>query len=108
MVKQTTDVLHPLNIVTYGNISLINVVMRAILPKSHHLLSAAEVAEAIETQVQRKQEAAWPSWSVSLDLLKAVSLLKGDVKICQVTCSVSGRLEAKCLRICGRYSWCSR
>ncbi|XP_037534112.1 4F2 cell-surface antigen heavy chain [Nematolebias whitei] len=64
VVKQTTDVLHPLNVSTYGNITLINVVMRAVLPKSRHLLSAAEVAEALETRVQLKREAAWPSWSV--------------------------------------------
>ncbi|XP_024863503.1 4F2 cell-surface antigen heavy chain [Kryptolebias marmoratus] len=64
VVKQTTDVLRPLNISTYGNITLVNVVMRSILPKSHHLLSATEVAQVLETRLQPKLDDVWPSWNV--------------------------------------------
>lgn len=60
VVKQTRDVLSPLN-----NATLVDVVMRSILPSSHHLLSAKEVADAIETRLQTKEEDdIWSSWTV--------------------------------------------
>lgn len=59
MVKQKRKVPSPLN-----NVTLVDVVMRSILPSSHHLLSANEVADAIETHLQTRQEDIWPSWTV--------------------------------------------
>lgn len=59
MVKQKRKVPSPLN-----NITLVDVVMRSILPSSHHLLSPNEVADAIETHLQTRQEDIWPSWTV--------------------------------------------
>ncbi len=59
VVKQTRDVLSPLN-----NATLVDVVMRSILPSSHHLLSAKEVADAIETRLQTREDDIWTSWTV--------------------------------------------
>ena len=59
VVKQTREVLSPLN-----NVTLVDVVMRSILPPSHHLLSPSEVADAIETHLQTREEDIWPSWTV--------------------------------------------
>lgn len=59
VVKQTREVLRPLN-----NITLVDVVMRSILPSSRHLLSANEVADAIETHLQTREDVIWPSWTV--------------------------------------------
>ncbi|KAM4565906.1 amino acid transporter heavy chain SLC3A2 [Odontesthes bonariensis] len=64
VVKQTRDVLHPLNGSGQNNVTLVNVVMRSILPYSDHLLSAQEVADAIETQLQTWEEDVWSSWTV--------------------------------------------
>ncbi|XP_070685927.1 amino acid transporter heavy chain SLC3A2 [Pempheris klunzingeri] len=74
VVKQTRDVLHPPN-----NVTLVDVVMRSILPSAHHLLSATEVANAIETHLQAREEDMWPSWTVggkaSQDLKKLLLVL---------------------------------
>ncbi|XP_070762624.1 amino acid transporter heavy chain SLC3A2 [Enoplosus armatus] len=74
VVKQTRDGLPPLN-----NATLVDVVMRSILPPSHHVLSAKEVADAIETHLQTRQEDIWPSWTVggktSRDLKKLLLVL---------------------------------
>lgn len=59
VVKQTRDFLSPLN-----NFTLIDVVLKSILPDSHHLLSAEEVSYAIETHLQTRGENIWPSWTV--------------------------------------------
>lgn len=59
VVKQKRKVPSPLN-----NVTLVDVVMRSILPSSHHLLSANEVADAIEMHLQTRQEDIWPSWTV--------------------------------------------
>lgn len=59
VVKQTQDILPPLN-----NVTLVDVVMRSILPSSRHLLSANEVADAIETHLQTREDVIWPSWTV--------------------------------------------
>ncbi|XP_032401512.1 4F2 cell-surface antigen heavy chain isoform X1 [Xiphophorus hellerii] len=63
LVEQTSDVLRPLNASTQ-NLTLVNVVMRSILPKSEQPLSAEEVAEAVETRLQTRQEDIWTSWTV--------------------------------------------
>ncbi|KAM8768126.1 amino acid transporter heavy chain SLC3A2 [Acanthopagrus schlegelii] len=74
VVKQTSEVLRPLN-----NITLVDVVMRSILPSSRHLLSANEVADAIETHLQTREDIIWPSWTVggqvSRDLKKLLLVL---------------------------------
>lgn len=62
VVKQTRDVLPPLK--NQGNVTLVDVVMRSILPSSQHLLSYKEVADAIETGLQTREENTWPSWTV--------------------------------------------
>ncbi|XP_061576330.1 amino acid transporter heavy chain SLC3A2 [Cololabis saira] len=64
VVKQTADVLRPLNVSSRSNDTLMNMVMRSILPYSHHSLSAWEAAVAIETQLQTVQEDVWTSWTV--------------------------------------------
>lgn len=53
------DSLPPLN-----NGTLVDVVMRSILPSSRHVLSAKEVAAAIETHLKAREEVIWPSWTV--------------------------------------------
>ncbi|MEQ2273224.1 hypothetical protein XENORESO_001325 [Xenotaenia resolanae] len=63
LVKQTSDVLRPLTVLTQSNITLVNVVMRSILPKSQQPLSSEEVAKAIATQLQTGQEDMWTSWT---------------------------------------------
>ncbi|XP_035536556.1 4F2 cell-surface antigen heavy chain isoform X2 [Morone saxatilis] len=74
VVKQTQDILSPLN-----NITLVDVVMKSILPSSPHLLSAKEVAVAIETSLQTREEDIWPSWTIggkaSHDLKKLLLVL---------------------------------
>ncbi|KAM4742702.1 amino acid transporter heavy chain SLC3A2 [Anableps anableps] len=64
LVEQTSDVLRPLNTLTQSNITLVNVVIRSILPKSQQPLSAEEVAEAVETRLQMTQEDVWTIWTV--------------------------------------------
>ncbi|XP_034404500.1 4F2 cell-surface antigen heavy chain isoform X2 [Cyclopterus lumpus] len=79
VVKQTKDVLLPLKSFSQGNVPLVDVVMRSILPSSQHLLSAKEVAAAIETHLQTSVEDIWPSWTVggkaSIDLKELLLLL---------------------------------
>lgn len=58
------DILLPLNY-TGQNVTLVDVVMRSILPASPHLLSAQQVADAVETKLQTKEDI-WPSWTVRL------------------------------------------
>ncbi|KAM6987771.1 amino acid transporter heavy chain SLC3A2 isoform 2-T2 [Tautogolabrus adspersus] len=74
VVKQTRDVLPPLN-----NATLVDVVMRSILPRSNLLMSTNDVADAIEKDLQRKEEDTWPSWTVggkaSPDLKKLLLVL---------------------------------
>ncbi|XP_045928714.1 4F2 cell-surface antigen heavy chain isoform X1 [Micropterus dolomieu] len=74
VVKQMRDSLPPLN-----NGTLVDVVMRSILPSSRHVLSAKEVAAAIETHLKAREEVIWPSWTVegkaSHDLKKLLLVL---------------------------------
>ncbi|XP_014869470.1 PREDICTED: 4F2 cell-surface antigen heavy chain-like [Poecilia mexicana] len=63
LVEQTSDVLRPLN-ASAQNLTLVNVVIRSILPKSEQPLSAEEVAGAVETWLQTRQEDVWTSWTV--------------------------------------------
>lgn len=64
VVKQTADVLRPLNGSGQVNITLVDVVMRSILPRSHHPLFAQEVAGAVERHLQTRGDNIWPSWTV--------------------------------------------
>ncbi|XDV32703.1 hypothetical protein PO909_003451 [Leuciscus waleckii] len=64
MVRQASNTLPALkvsNITVNG--SLVELVTKSVIPPSHHLLSAAEVAEAMEASLQTPQEH-WPSWTV--------------------------------------------
>lgn len=63
VVRQTQYILPPLNNSSQTNKMLVDVVMRSILPSSHHILSAREVADAIETHLQIREDI-WPSWTV--------------------------------------------
>ncbi|KAF6736856.1 4F2 cell-surface antigen heavy chain [Oryzias melastigma] len=54
----------PLNVSSQSNVTLVNVVLRSILPNSRSPPSFQEVAEAIEKRLQRKEEDAWPGWTV--------------------------------------------
>ncbi|KAK9520892.1 hypothetical protein VZT92_020751 [Zoarces viviparus] len=77
VVKQMKDVLPPLK-PSQGNVTLVDVVMRSILPLSQHILSAKEVAVSIETHLQTREDV-WPSWTVggeaSLNLKKLLLVL---------------------------------
>ncbi|XP_013766683.1 4F2 cell-surface antigen heavy chain [Pundamilia nyererei] len=64
VVKQTADVLRPLNGSSQVNVTLVDVVMRSILPRSHHPLFAQEVADAVERHLQTRGDNIWPSWTV--------------------------------------------
>ncbi|XP_042342988.1 4F2 cell-surface antigen heavy chain [Plectropomus leopardus] len=64
VVKQTRDILPPLENSSQRNSTLVDVVMRSILPPSQYPLSAKEVADAIETHLQREDEDIWPGWTV--------------------------------------------
>ncbi|CAI5693664.1 4F2 cell-surface antigen heavy chain isoform X1 [Oreochromis niloticus] len=64
VVKQTSDVLRPLNGSRQVNVTLVDVVMRSILPHSHHPLFAQEVADAVERCLQTRGDDIWPSWTV--------------------------------------------
>ncbi|XP_035479631.1 4F2 cell-surface antigen heavy chain isoform X2 [Scophthalmus maximus] len=78
VVRQTQYILPPLNNSSQTNKMLVDVVMRSILPSSHHILSAREVADAIETHLQIREDI-WPSWTVggkaSHDLKKLLLVL---------------------------------
>lgn len=58
MVKQTGRVRPPLNA------TLVDVVMRSILPPFSQRLSATEVRDAIETHLQSREEDIWVGWMV--------------------------------------------
>ncbi|XP_010772646.1 4F2 cell-surface antigen heavy chain [Notothenia coriiceps] len=64
VVKQTSGVLPLLKNPSHSNVTVVDVVLKSILPTSEHLLSSKEVAAAIETQLQTKEEDSWPSWTV--------------------------------------------
>nr|XP_019943968.1 PREDICTED: 4F2 cell-surface antigen heavy chain-like [Paralichthys olivaceus] len=64
VVKQTQDILPALNNSDQRNTTLVDVVMRSILPLSLQPLSAQEVAHAIETHLLTKEEDTWPSWTI--------------------------------------------
>lgn len=60
LVKQTRDTLPPLK-----NKTLVDVVIKSILPTSAHLLSGKEVASAIKTHLYRtEKDDIWNSWMV--------------------------------------------
>ncbi|KAM7399304.1 hypothetical protein PAMP_018585 [Pampus punctatissimus] len=63
VVKQTRDVLPPLSNSSQINVTLVDLVMRSILPTSPLLLSTEEVADAIETRLQTAGDI-WPSWTI--------------------------------------------
>nr|XP_020506731.1 4F2 cell-surface antigen heavy chain-like [Labrus bergylta] len=73
VVKQTRDFLPPLN-----NATLVDVVMRSILPHSNGNMSTKDIADAIEKDLQRKEDT-WPSWTIggkaSPDLKKLLLVL---------------------------------
>ncbi|XP_056138791.1 4F2 cell-surface antigen heavy chain [Lampris incognitus] len=63
LVKQMGDFLPSLGN-SSSNDTLVEVVMKTILPPTHHHLSAQEVALAIETRLQMTKDDLWPSWAV--------------------------------------------
>ncbi|XP_034723423.1 4F2 cell-surface antigen heavy chain [Etheostoma cragini] len=79
VVRQTGDVLPSLKNSSRHNVTLVDVVMRSILPPSQHLLSPEEVANSIEMHLQTREEDIWPSWTVggnaSHDLKKLLLVL---------------------------------
>lgn len=58
VVKQKGKVLSPLNA------TLVDVVVRSILPSSSNRLSASEVSRAIEEHLQTKEDDIWIGWTV--------------------------------------------
>lgn len=58
-MKQKGEVLSPLNA------TLVDVVMRSILPSSPKRLSAAEVRDAIKEHLQREDDDVWIGWTVN-------------------------------------------
>ncbi|XP_022076500.1 4F2 cell-surface antigen heavy chain [Acanthochromis polyacanthus] len=79
VVKQTADVLRPLNNSGQINATMVDVVMRSILPYSHHILSTQEVADAVQKHLQTPEGDVWPIWTVggkaSHDLKKLLMVL---------------------------------
>lgn len=65
MVKQKGKTMSVLT-----NVTLVDVIMRPILPSSQHLLSPNEVADAIETRLQMQDGNIWPSWTVCENLIQ--------------------------------------
>ncbi|KAA0702350.1 hypothetical protein E1301_Tti015699 [Triplophysa tibetana] len=63
MVRQTGVTLPEVTMSNLVNGSLVKMVSKSLIPPLHFLLSAREVAEAIETNLQMPQED-WPSWTV--------------------------------------------
>ncbi|XP_016101698.1 4F2 cell-surface antigen heavy chain [Sinocyclocheilus grahami] len=64
MVWQTGNTLPALNVSSIAvNGSLVELVTKSVIPPSHHPLSPAEVAEAMEASLQMPQ-GNWPSWTV--------------------------------------------
>ncbi|KAM3875208.1 amino acid transporter heavy chain SLC3A2 [Diretmus argenteus] len=63
VVKQTGDVLPALNTSSSINVTLVEVVMKSILPPTRHPLSSQEVAVAIETHLQTAIGDIWTSWT---------------------------------------------
>lgn len=65
MVRQTGNTLPELNVSSIAvNGSLVELVIKSLIPPSHHPLSPAEVAEAMEASLQMPQ-GDWLSWTVS-------------------------------------------
>lgn len=58
VVKQKGKVLSPLNA------TLVDVVVRSLLPSSPTQLSASEVSHAIEEHLQTKEDDVWIGWTV--------------------------------------------
>lgn len=58
MVKQKGGALAPLNA------SLVDVVMRPIVPPAPGIPSAADVGDAIEEHLQTRRDDLWTSWTV--------------------------------------------
>ncbi|XP_029923590.1 4F2 cell-surface antigen heavy chain [Myripristis murdjan] len=80
VVKQTRDFLPAIDTSGSVSVELVEIVMRSILPPTHHLLSTQEVASAIEMHLQTMKAAdMWPSWTVggkpSHDLKKLLLVL---------------------------------
>ncbi|XP_001343266.1 amino acid transporter heavy chain SLC3A2 [Danio rerio] len=77
MVRQTGNTLPVLNVSSFAG-SLVELVTKSLIPPSHHPLSTAEVAEAIEVSLQMPQRD-WPSWTVGggvpRELNRAILLL---------------------------------
>ncbi|XP_073673392.1 amino acid transporter heavy chain SLC3A2 [Garra rufa] len=64
MVRQTDNTLPALNVSSIAvNGSLVELVIKSLIPASHHPLSPTEVAEAMEASLQMPQ-GDWPSWTV--------------------------------------------
>lgn len=64
LVKQKRDALLPLN-TSHSNSTLVDVVIKHILPTLPHLLSGQEVSSAIETHLYRAQrDGVWNSWMI--------------------------------------------
>lgn len=78
LVKQKSDSLLPLN-TSDSNSTLVDVVIKPILPMSSHLLSGNEVSSAIETHLYLAQrDGIWNSWMVggkASDKLKKLLLV---------------------------------
>lgn len=65
MVREISDSVPGLNISESAiNSSLVRLVSRSLIPPSTHLLSAPEVAEAMESKL-KTLPVEWPSWRVS-------------------------------------------
>ncbi|KAJ3590496.1 hypothetical protein NHX12_008447 [Muraenolepis orangiensis] len=76
LVKQTGELL---NSTRPFNSSLVDVMMRSILPPTQHILSSQEVSETVEARLQASDGTVWPSWMVggktSSDLQKLLLVL---------------------------------
>ncbi|KAM9318680.1 amino acid transporter heavy chain SLC3A2 [Pholidichthys leucotaenia] len=62
VVKEKGDVLHLQNDSRQINATLVDVVMRSVLPQTQFHLSMQEVANAVKTHLQTREREIWPSW----------------------------------------------
>lgn len=95
VVKQKGQVLSPLNA------TLVDVVVRSILPSSPDRLSASEVSHAIEERLQTKEDDLWIGWTV-----KTAPCEERGCVLRRFTVPNVCRLEGKYPRTGKSCSWC--
>lgn len=97
VVKQKGKVLSPLNA------TLVDVVVRSLLPSSPTRLSASEVSHAIEEHLQTKEDDVWIGWTVKTPTREE---REREGVLRRFTVPDGCRLEGKYPRTWKSCSWC--